>query len=248
MLTASDRFMRDIIAIEDVDQQEPEIINVRSVTFDPQKNETPLTHLEKLLLKQPDALMFPQLPDGRALDRYCDLANVDKKMVFTRIHAKHSVDALFRLMVLKPTIEKLTEALSCVLYHRLIRLLCNNCKQPYPPNPALLQRLGILPGRLSNLYTHFQLRPEQAVDEKGQPIEVPPCHVCGGLGYFGRTGIFELLVINDEMREAMVEKPKMDQLMQIAKRSGQISLRDEGVVLVAKGATSVEELQRILKK
>ncbi len=248
LLGASDRFMRDVVAVEDVHNQEPEVINIRSETYDPQKHETPVTNIDQLLLREPDVFVFPEIPNGRVLDRYCDLATKDEKMVITRINAKHAVDGLFRLMLLKPTIEKLAESLTAIVYHRLIRLLCDNCKQGFAPNPAMLQRLGIPPGRIANMYTHFQVRPEDAVDENGNPIEIQPCEHCGGLGYHGRTAIYEVLEINDQIREAMIKNPKLDAIMQIAQQTGHISLRDEGVVLAAKGVTSIEELQRVLKK
>jgi len=248
MLNASDRFMRDVVALEEASRTDTDVINIRSVTYDERKNETPLTGLPKVLLREPDVLVFPEIPNGRVLDRYCDLALEDEKMVFTRLNAKHAVDGLFRMMALKPTLDKLSQTLSCVLYHRLVRRLCDTCKMAFAPSPQMLQQLNIPVGRVSTMYTHFQPRPEDLVNEKGEPVEIPPCTECGGLGYVGRIGIFELLVINDEMRQAMAKKPKMDHISQLAKKSGHISLRDEGIVLVAQGITSIEELQRVLSK
>ena len=248
VLESSDRFMRDVVAIENTHDREPEVINVRSELYDPARQETPISNIDKILLRQPDAFVFPEIPDGRILDRYCDLANREEKMVFTRIQGKHAADSLFRLMLLKPTVEKLAQALTCVVYHRLVRKLCDQCKQGYAPNPAMLQKLGIPPGRIETMYTHFQVKPEDAVDEKGNPIEIEPCQQCGGLGYYGRTAIYELLEINDEIRKALITTPKLDVVTKIAQKSGHISLRDEGIVLAARGVTSVEELQRVLKK
>ncbi len=75
-----------------------------------------------------------------------------------------------------------------------------------------------------------------------------PCATCGGPGYRERTAIFELLIVNDQVRKAIVETPTVSQIAAVAKQTGHIALRDEGIVLTAKGITSLEELQRVLKK
>ncbi len=77
--------------------------------------------------------------------------------------------------------------------------------------------------------------------------EIEPCSNCSGIGYRGRTGLFELLTMNDELREALVNNPRVDHLSAIAKRHGHISIQMEGIVMVASGKTSLEELQRVLK-
>ena len=68
-----------------------------------------------------------------------------------------------------------------------------------------------------------------------------------GRGYVGRTGIFELLVVTDQMREILLKQPNLDLLRKAARADGQRSLQEEGILLVAKGVTSLQELQRVLK-
>ena len=83
------------------------------------------------------------------------------------------------------------------------------------------------------------------VDENENPI--PPCPECSGIGYKGRTGIFEFLKITDELKSAIIQKPQLQHLQAVAEAGGHISMKMEGVVLIAKGLTSIEELQRVLK-
>ena len=105
-----------------------------------------------------------------------------------------------------------------MLAARLVRKLCENCRQPYQPTPQLLQKLGIPPGRVAVLYREFQPPPpEQRVDEKGRPIEIEICKKCGGIGYLGRTAVFELLVVNDALREAIRRQPTPDNLRRVAR-------------------------------
>ena len=82
-----------------------------------------------------------------------------------------------------------------------------------------------------------------------KPEEIEkPCKECGGLGFNGRTGVFELLVVDDKIREILVKQPKLDLLRKAARAAGMRSFQEEGLLLVAKGVTSLAELQRVLKQ
>ena len=247
-LDTADRFMRDFIVIEEASRVEPEVINVTSTTYDSSQNETPQTHLQQILLREPDVLAFTEMPDAATVDRMATLATQEEKLVISRTHGKSAIDALLRVVAMKPNVGNLMKSLHGILYHRTIRKLCENCKMGFAPPPTMLQQLGLPVGRVGELFTRFQPRPEDLVDEQGNPVPLQPCNHCSGLGYAERTGFFELLVLNDALREAVMTNPTVPNLTAVAKRSGFISLRDEGVVLVARGVTSIEELQRVLKK
>jgi type II secretory ATPase GspE/PulE/Tfp pilus assembly ATPase PilB-like protein len=153
------------------------------------------------------------------------------------------------VLVHRCDLKKFASAIRCVVNQRLVRRLCENCKQPFQPAPQLLQKLGIPPGRVEAFYAKYQPPPpEQLVDEKGNPIPPPVCEVCGNLGFVERIGIFELLEINDSIRETLLASPDLESLMAAAKASGFLSLREEGIAVVAKGITSIDELQRVLQK
>jgi len=248
-LSTSDRFVRDFVAIEDTAAPEEEVINVGQIFYDGAKGETPAGVLPKLLLKQPDVFVVPNLVNGEAVKILCEQVNKDQKLVVTRIHAKEAVEALLRVLMLNGPAESFAEAVSFVLNSRLIRKLCENCKQAYQPQPQLIQKLGIPPGRVQNLYREFQMPPpEQRVDSRGRPIEIEICDKCGGIGYLGRTAIFEMLEVSSEMKEALKKKPSLEVLRKLAKASGNRSLQEEGIVMVAQGSTSLQELQRVLKQ
>lgn len=148
------------------------------------------------------------------------------------------------MLVLKPNVKKLADRLTAVLAMRLIRLLCNDCKIGFQPNPRMLQQLGLPQGRIAELFRPMVYKPGM-VDENNNEIE--PCASCSGIGYRGRTGLFEFLTINDELRAALASNPKMGNLAAIAKRHQHVSLQMEGIVMIAGGHTSIEELQRVLK-
>lgn len=243
-LDACDRLTRDYFVMEEKGKLEPEVINIYPVEFDPSKGETAMTPIPQLLLKEPDVLAFTDLTGGELINDIIDLSVNKKIPIFTRIPGKHCVDALLRVLLLKPDVKKFAESLSCVLSMRLIRLLCNNCRIPYQPHPTLLQKLGLPGGRIAELYKPMVYQPGM-VDEN--EIEIEPCSECSGIGYRGRTGLFEMLTINDDLRRAIVNTPQANKISALAKHQGHISLQMEGIVMVAAGRTSVEELQRVLK-
>lgn len=244
VLNTCDRLTRDYYVLEAKGHFEPDVINVNPVEFDPAKGQNAMSPMQQLLLKQPDVLAFPELPDAELINEIVDLS-IDKNIpIFTRFPGKNCIDALLRLLLKKPDVKKFAARLDAVVAMRVIRKLCDQCKIGFQPAPELSQQLGIPPGRVAELFKPFIFRPGMMDEEEN---EITPCSRCSGIGYRGRTGLFELLVMNDELRSALATSPKRDTLAAIAKRHGHISMQMEGVVLIAKGTTSIEELQRILK-
>lgn len=248
-LTLADRLIRDFVALEDKAQPENEVININPHYYDKAAGETPLTLLPQLSLKEPDGWVVPDPTSAEVLDELCKQIHEMERMAITRVAAKDAIEALLRLVSYKAPLPELAKALTGVLNVRLARRLCDKCKQPFQPPPQLLQRLGIPAGRVQVLYQEYKPPPpEQQVDEKGRPIEIPVCQKCGGLGYCGRIGLFELLKIDDKIREALVAQPNLETIKRVAKASGHRSLQEEGILQVAQGVTSVQELQRALKQ
>ena len=132
------------------------------------------------------------------------------------------------------------QSLRCESFASFVTL----AKIGFTPAPKLLHQLGLPQGRIAELYKPFVHHPDM-VDEDEKPIL--PCPKCSGIGYQGRTGIFEFLQITDQLRAAIVQKPHLKHLQGVAEQGGHVSMKMEGIVLIAKGITSIEELQRVLK-
>ncbi|RMF44718.1 MAG: general secretion pathway protein GspE [Planctomycetota bacterium] len=247
-LEAADRFVRDFHSIEDVHLNEPELINITKHTFDSAAGETPLTVLKSLLLKQPDVLVLPDLVDGEVCKLMCEEALEEGRSFMTRIHADSAVQALIKLMArFKGSARELVKACNGVLNQRLVRRLCLECRQPFQPSPQLLQKLGIPPGRVQVLYQPtIPPPPEQRVDANGRPLEIEICGKCGGRGYYGRAAIFELLVLNDDIRKAFLNDPRPASVLAVARKHGFLTLQEEAILAVATGMTSLQEIQRVL--
>jgi len=249
-IETADRFVRDFISLEDKDQLEDEIINVGVVTFDTAAGESPATVLPRALLKEPDVFIAPNLFDLASVSKLCEQVNTEGKLAISRVQAPDAAEALVRIMEQYPgAAAEFAKAVTVVLNSRLVRKLCEKCKQAYQPAPQLLQKLGIPSGRVQNLYKEFTPPPpEELIDEKGKPIEIETCRACGGIGYRNRTAIFEMLVVGDEVRQAMVSgQANADVIRKAARAAGHRSMKEEGILLVAQGVTSLPELQRVLK-
>jgi type II secretory ATPase GspE/PulE/Tfp pilus assembly ATPase PilB-like protein len=245
-LTETDRYLRDFSAVEDKRNPFTHVENVEVFTFDGGAGQTPDNVLRPILLREPDVVVCPDFVNGATVDALCDYVQVQNRLVATSVRAKDGIEALLRIMALKPKQpEKFAATVTAVVNQRLVRLLCETCRQAYEPSEQLLKKLGIPKGRVEVLFNEFQPPPPGTKKKRGEP-EV--CPDCSGLFYKGRTAIFEFTKITDEMRKALVERPRPEVLQELSHKAGNRTLLEEGVLLVARGATSVNELQRVLKQ
>lgn len=227
-----DRYLRSFIALEEVSRQEIIVENVNIHTWNSAANETPDQKMLKILREYPDVIVVREPTNATTLDVLCDQMEDNRTMLIST-RAREAAEALLRPMTLKPNAEKYARAVTAVICQRLVRKLCENCKEAYVPSPQLLQQLGIPAGRVEALY-----RPPE------QPEGV--CPDCNGIGYRGRHAIFELLVPNEAVREALVKTPRVDVIRAEARKGGMKAFQAEGIHLVTRGITSLEELRRVL--
>jgi type II secretory ATPase GspE/PulE/Tfp pilus assembly ATPase PilB-like protein len=236
-LMETDRLLRDFVAIEEVNHREREIENIEVTTFDAAKNETAVTILPSLIRKYPNVYVMRDLSDTEAAKLLMNEVREDDRLVITTVNAKSAPEALLRMLQLKVPHRDFANLVTAVICTRLIRRLCDACKVGYAPTPDLLKKLGIPQGKVEALYRV----------PKPEEIE-KPCKECGGLGFKGRTGIFELLEVDDQVREVLLKKPQMELMRKAARAAGMRPFQEEGLLLVAKGVTSLAELQRVLKE
>jgi type II secretory ATPase GspE/PulE/Tfp pilus assembly ATPase PilB-like protein len=249
MLKSCDRLTRDFVCFEDKNKREWEMENLEVHTFNAAGGETPMTLLYNVSQRQPEVFCIPELTEVDSLDFILDqIVNEERKGIIG-FRSKEAVEAILRLLALKPEDpEKFLKCLGLVVNQRLIRKLCEGCKEAYPPPPELLQKLGIPAGRVTALYREKQPPPPNAEPvkrKKGDPPEI--CPQCRGVGYRGRMAIYEFLVVDDKLREVILKSPKLDVMRQAAKQLGNFNLQDEGILLLAQGVTSLAELQRVMK-
>jgi type II secretory ATPase GspE/PulE/Tfp pilus assembly ATPase PilB-like protein len=233
-LRGTDRLMREFMAVEEETNRYEEIENVPVTTYDAAAGQTLAEVLPKVFRAEPNAVVVRDLTDGEAVGLLCHEVR-NQRLIFSTIRAKDGTDALLRVLALKVPPAEFAKAVAGVLSQRLVRKLCEACKEAYAPPPEILKQLGIPEGRVPSFY-----RPPQ------KPEKV--CRQCTGIGYLGRTAIFELLVVGDTVRKVLATSRKPDLLRSAARKDGMRSLQEEGVLLVAKGVTSLPELMRVLKQ
>lgn len=235
-LMETDRLLRDFVAIEEEQHRERDIENIEVTTYNAAAGETPATILPKLVRKYPNVYVLREFADAEAVKILLREIQ-DDRLVVTTVHAKEAAEAPLRLLQMKVPQREFAETLTAVLCMRLIRKLCDACKVAYAPTPDLLAKLGIPAGKIEAL---FRVPKQEEIDK--------PCQQCAGIGFKGRTGLFELFVVDGKAREILAKQPQLDLLRKAARAAGTRSFQEEGLLLVAKGVTSIAELQRVLKQ
>ncbi len=226
-----DRYQRNIITVED--PIEYHLDNITQMEVNTKAGQTFATSLRSILRQDPDVIMIGEIRDQETATIACQAANTGH-MVFSTVHSNDAVTALFRLLDLGVEPHMIASALTAVLGQRLVRLLCEACKEPYKPKPEFLKKANLPADKVDVFYR----RPEN-------PEQV--CPQCGGTGYYGRAGIFELLVISEPIRELLRENPSLTKIKAEARRGGMIYLQEDGLRQVIQGRTSIEELLRVVK-
>ncbi|OYW23090.1 MAG: secretion system protein E, partial [Planctomycetales bacterium 12-60-4] len=189
--------------------------------------------LRSILRQDPDVVMIGEIRDGETAKIACQAANTGH-MVFSTVHANDTITALSRLIDLGVEPFLLADSISGILGQRLVRKLCPDCKVAYKPSADELQKAGLPADKVDKFY-----RPPSKSEAT--------CPTCNGLGYMGRTGVVELLVINDRIRDLLREKQSMTTVKAEARKNGMLYMKEEGLRLVVKGVTSLDELLRVVK-
>jgi len=236
-LNEIDRYQQNIITIEN--PVEYQVENVTQIEINPKAGKTFASELRSILRQDPDVIMVGEIRDQETAEIACQAAQTGH-MVFTTLHANDTVTALGRLLDLEVQPFMIASAVSAILGQRLVRLLCPKCKVRYRPNPELLRKANLPPDKIKFFY-----RPPPQPGEDGNSKET--CERCGGAGYFKRTGIFELLVVTDKIRDMIRDNPNINAIRQEAVKSGMRYLYEDGLRQVIEGRTSIQELLRVSK-
>jgi len=246
-INAADRLIRDFQSLEPEDEKEIEIINIAPNFYGGSTGLAPTELIRKMILKEPDVFVFPSIPDDDTLLAAMNQAVNNEKQVIARVTANSAVEACAKICAQYPKSAKFFAAtVKAVLNQRMARRLCEDCKVGFQPPPALLAKLGIPQGRVSQLFQQFVMPPiEQQVDANGKPAPIPPCTACQARGYLGRVGIFELLRPGPQFKSALLKTQDIGQLTKIAQSEGFRGLQSEAILTVARGLTSLDELKRV---
>jgi type IV pilus assembly protein PilB len=185
--------------------------------------------LRAFLRQDPDIVMVGEIRDLETA-QIAIQASLTGHLVLSTLHTNDAAGAVTRLvdMGIEPFL--LASTLEAVLAQRLVRRLCPDCRAPYEPTDAVLTQAGL---------TRAQLAGRPFFASKG-------CPACHGAGYRGRLGIFELLKVNDAVRDLVVAGASLVQLRQKAVEQGMVPLREAGLAAILAGDTSLEEVLKYM--
>jgi type II secretory ATPase GspE/PulE/Tfp pilus assembly ATPase PilB-like protein len=237
VLRSADRFSSEFAAVEEEHNRYEEVENVPVTTYNAAAGQTPVSILKAFFHQEPHKVVIRDLVNAETLQMCLDeVAN--NRLFLTTIRAKDCVEAIYRVLALGVPPADFAKGLLAVFNQRLVRKLCENCKEAYTPTPQVLSQLGIPAGKVQVFFRPPQQR------QQGEPV----CPECSGVGYAGRTAIFELLLLDDGLRGLLASGATADAVRQAARKAGNRGLQEEGIVLVAKGVTSLPELVRVMKQ
>ena len=185
--------------------------------------------LRAMLRQAPNIILVGEIRDREVGDVAIQAA-LTGHLVFSTLHTNDAPSAVTRLidMGIKPFL--VASSIQAIMAQRLIRVICKECKEPDPsPDKFKLKVLGVTPEQLTGVTL-----------QRGAG-----CARCGGSGYHGRLGIFEMLQMNNELRELAFNRAPTSQLRKAAIASGMRTLREDGVLKVLKGVTTAEEVLRV---
>ena len=190
--------------------------------------------------QEPDVLMVTSLEESRSA---MDLAkfSADPRRVYVGMRAGSTLDALKQWRKLVGDDALAMKNLKMIVVGRLVRRLCSACKVGYTPDPTTLKKLNMNPDVVGKLY---QARKEPMRDAKGNVV---PCTFCNDLAFRGRFGIYEVMIIDDEIRSVIKSGGADNQIKQAQRKQRGRLLQEVALAQVQAGETSVEEVLRVLK-
>jgi general secretion pathway protein E len=218
----------NIITIED--PVEYQLKGISQIQVNPKIDLTFARGLRSIVRQDPDVVLVGEIRDHETAEIAIQ-ASLTGHLVFSTLHTNDSSSAITRLVDIGVEPFLISSAVSAVVAQRLVRVLCNNCKEAYKPDMAL-QTLGVRPDRLRK-YTFYRA--------KG-------CDQCFHTGYRGRVGIFETLVLGYKLKTLIQRTYDSFQIKQEALKLGLVTLRRDGIEKVLRGITSIEEVVRVTQK
>jgi len=218
---------KNIMTVED--PVEYQLARVNQIQVNPKAGLTFASGLRSFLRQDPDIIMVGEIRD-RDTAEIAIQASLTGHLVLSTIHTNDAPSAATRLMDMGIEPFLITSSVTAVLAQRLARTICLHCKESYVPPVEALHRLGLQPES-----------GEEIVFYRGKG-----CDRCKGSGYKGRTGIFELLVMSEPIRELVLKGVSANEIRVQGVSEGMKTLREDGILKVLEGSTTVDELLRVV--
>nr|WP_269327564.1 ATPase, T2SS/T4P/T4SS family [Kineosporia mesophila] len=184
--------------------------------------------LRSILRQDPDIILVGEVRDEETAELALT-ASITGHLVLTTLHTNSAVAALTRLVDMGVEPFLVASSLTCAIAQRLVRTPCASCIAPYIPTQDTLTVLGLLPSDL----------------EGATPMKGIGCPECGGTGYKGRTAVYEVLVVDNTMRQVLMKDASEGSISAAARQAGMSTLRNSGLAKARQGKTTYEEVIRV---
>ncbi len=237
----------NIVTIED--PVEVRIPGVNQTQINPAAGLTFATGLRAFLRQDPNIIMVGEVRDNETAELAVHAA-LTGHMVFSTLHTNSASGALPRLIDMKIEPFLLTSTVIAVAAQRLVRKVCSTCKVEYEAPEEVAKQMKEVLGTLYEKTPKTEKK-GKLVLFKGDPEKSgkgKECKECGGSGYSGRTGIFEVLMMSDTIAKLVLERRPTSEIEGQAIKEGMISLVQDGFVKVLEGVTTVEEVLRVAQE
>jgi len=213
------------------DPIEYEIPGINQIQMKPEIGLTFAVGLRHILRQDPDVIMIGEIRD-RETSEIAVQAALTGHLVFSTLHTNDAASGFTRLLDMGVEPFLVASSIEAFIAQRLVRTLCPDCRKPRDPDPDYLKEIQFPVERLS----------------EGAVYDAVGCEACRNTGYRGRTGIYEILQVTDEVRSHIIAREPAGRIKHTALRQGMSTLRDDGWGKVLAGVTTIEEVLRVTEE
>ena len=209
------------------DPVEYDIDGIIQIPIDSEIGNTFAQCLRSILRQDPDKILVGEIRDLETAEIAVQ-ASLTGHLVFSTLHTNDAAGTVTRLKDMGIPTFMITATVEAILAQRLVRRICSQCREETEPSEAVLYELGLKAEDLSDK-TYYR---------------GAGCDACNSTGYKGRVGLFELMVLNDDLRDMIMQNASTDELRDRARDFGMVTLRDAGMAFAAAGTTTLDEVVR----
>ena len=231
-----------VITIED--PIEYRLPNITQSQVEPDEGYTFANGLRSILRQDPDVVLVGEIRDKETASIAIN-ASLTGHLVLSTLHTNDAAGAIPRLVDLGLKPQHFIESILAIIAQRLVRRLCPNCSQTYTPDEATVVKIK---KELSTLPANIKVSTFPTILKKPDLAKAANCSKCNSTGYKGRVGIFEILQTNPEIIKAAIAKATVGEIKKLALKNGMVTLKQDGLLKVLEGITTLEEIERVTKK
>jgi len=217
----------DVKIITTEDPVEYDLDGIMQVQINEEIGVTFASCLRSILRQDPDKILVGEIRD-LVTGQIAIQASLTGHVVFSTLHTNDAPSAVTRLLEIGLEPYLIAATLECIIAERLVRVICEHCKEAYQPTEEMLMELSL---------SEEDVQGKKFYYGRG-------CDSCNNTGYRGRTGIFEMMVLDDDLRQLIIDESSTQHMRDVARQRGMRTLRESGLLKIFDGTTTIEEVIR----